>query len=597
MIVAMKKVFLLIKGNQSIDALRRLRSLGVLHVENEKLPQGIELNEINEKLNLIGQARLVLSGINHKVAAFPKTVKSEDWITVCRHLIDLAKRYDQLKEYAVSLRQGIDFWQAWGDFNPEEIKKLQENNVQIKLYQLSREQVKNLPKDIVFKEISGAGNLKNYLVASYGQIEFGFKEIELPRLSLSQMKHRLKEDAKIMQEIEDEIAGHLVFQDKLDFAEENFLSQKDFYSVLTGMGQTGELLYLKGYIPVDTEEALIKQARSNSWGILTLEPKEGDTVPTLTRNPKWIALIKPLLKLLELVPGYHEIDISPVFIVFFSLFFGILIGDAGYGLVYFLLNFWLYKKIGYKVKDKSAFFLFYILSFCAIIWGILTATFFGQEWLLKLGVKPLVPALNNTNFIQAFCFFIGALHLSIAHGWRAALKSPALNALADIGWISVIWAVYFLAKNLILGDNFPSFANWLIIGGLVLVLFFTNPQRNILKTIGEGLGTIALSLVNNFTDVVSYIRLFAVGLAGVAIADAFNGMAAGIVRQGSIVTILAAALVVILGHALNIILGPMSVLVHGVRLNVLEFSGHANVTWAGFAYKPFSKNEKLNKES
>jgi len=297
------------------------------------------------------------------------------------------------------------------------------------------------------------------------------------------------------------------------------------------------------------------------------------------------------LKLLELVPGYNEIDISPLFIVFFSLFFGILIGDAGYGLIYFLLNLWLHKKFGHKIKDKSVFFLFYILSFCAIIWGLLTATFFGQEWLLNIGIKPLIPALGNAVFIQALCFFIGALHLSLAHGWRAVQKVPALIALAEVGWICIIWAVFFLAKNLILGDVFPGFGSWLIIAGLLLVLFFTNPQKNILKTIGGGLGKIALSLINNFTDVVSYIRLFAVGLATVAIADAFNAMAAGIFKKGDWLTIIAAALIAISGHVLNVILGPMSVLVHGVRLNVLEFCSHANVTWNGFAYKPFTKKE------
>jgi V/A-type H+-transporting ATPase subunit I len=123
-------------------------------------------------------------------------------------------------------------------------------------------------------------------------------------------------------------------------------------------------------------------------------------------------------------------------------------------------------------------------------------------------------------------------------------------------------------------------------------LFFTSPQKNILKTIGEGLGAIALSLVNNFTDVVSYIRLFAVGLAGVAIADAFNFMAYGVIKKGEPLTIIIAVLIIICGNALNIILGPMSILVHGVRLNVLEFCGHANVTWSGFVYKPFDRKEQ-----
>ena len=138
---------------------------------------------------------------------------------------------------------------------------------------------------------------------------------------------------------------------------------------------------------------------------------------------------------------------------------------------------------------------------------------------------------------------------------------------------------------LILGDTFPFFGNWLLILGITLVIIFTNPQKNILKGIGEGLGTLALSLMNNFTDVVSYIRLFAVGLAGVAISDTFNAMAFS-VGSGSTPVLILAGLIVLVGHTLGMVLGPVSVLVHGVRLNVLEFSGHASISWSGQDYKP-----------
>jgi V/A-type H+-transporting ATPase subunit I len=239
-------------------------------------------------------------------------------------------------------------------------------------------------------------------------------------------------------------------------------------------------------------------------------------------------------------------------------------------------------------KDTASFFLFYILSFCAIIWGILTGTFFGQEWVLKAGYRPLAPVLNDEKGLQRFCFFIGALHLSIAHAWRATLKAPSLSALADLGWIGLLWAAFFIARMLILGDNFPFFGKWLIIAGISCVILFTNPQKNILRTIGEGLGALALSLMNSFTDVVSYIRLFAVGLAGVAVADAFNALAAT-VGTGNLFAIVAAAAVALIGNTLGMILGPVSVLVHGVRLNVLEFSGHANVSWSGARYKPLKE--------
>jgi V/A-type H+-transporting ATPase subunit I len=593
MIVKMKKVFLLIQESRVHLALDVLGALGVVHVEHEKVPGGVELNEISEKLNLIEQARSVLSTAGLKKPAKCVIHKSEDLNNVCRHIIDLQKRYGQLREYSVTLNNGIDFWEPWGEFGPLQINALRANNIFIKFYQIPKDKLKGLPPAIFLKKISTQGVLINCLAVAREDIDIGFKELELPKLSLSGMKNRLSEDAKIMQNIREELSEYLIYHNDLITAEAALLNQKDFYSVLKGMGQVDEISYLKGYIPVDAEELLLKQAKQNSWGILTLQPDENDLVPTLLRNPAWIALIKPVLKLLELTPGYKELDISPLFIIFFSIFFGMLIGDAGYGAVYFLLTFWAQKKIGHKVKEKSVFFLFYLLSFCAMIWGLLSGTFFGQEWLLNLGIKPLVPALLNASFVQALCFFVGALHLTLAHGWRAALKSPALIALADIGWISIIWAVFFLAKSLLLGDIFPVYGKWLIITGLVLVLFFTDPQKNILKTIGAGLGAIALSLVNNFTDVVSYIRLFAVGLAGVAIADAFNAMAAGVVKKGDFLTIIIAALIIVSGHALNIILGPMSVLVHGVRLNVLEFCSHANVVWDGFAYKPFvSKKEK-----
>jgi V/A-type H+-transporting ATPase subunit I len=589
MIVAMKKVFIFSQQEHARTALNDLAALGVLHIEHQNPPSSEEINALTEKLALVEQAILILSTAGPSIT--PIDLPSKDIISVCQHIVDLQKRSEQLKEYAVTLNAWVDQWGPWGDFDPQQISQLAQKGVYIKLYQIPREQLKNLNQEIIVKKIFSQGAIDNCIVFCRDNIQLDFKELELPKMSLSQMRQRMAEDAQIILNLKKQLSEYFGYQDRLLAEKKSLTLQKKYFEALQGMGQAEELVYLKGYAPVDAEETLIREAKQRGWGIFTTIPQEEDQVPTLLRNPAWISFIKPLLKLLELLPGYRELDISPLFIVFFSLFFGMLIGDAGYGLVYGLLNFWLHKKLGRKMKDQSVFFLFYILSFCAIIWGFLTGTFFGQAWLLNLGIKPLVPALTDTTFIQGLCFLIGAVHLSLAHGWKAILKAPALKALAELGWICVIWAVYFLAKNLILGESFPLLGKGLIITGLFLVLFFTSPQKNIFKTIGSGLGTIALSLVNNFTDVVSYIRLFAVGLAGVAIADAFNAMAAGIIKKGDWLTIIAAALVVVFGHALNIILGPMSVLVHGVRLNVLEFCGHAGVTWNGFNYKPFGRKE------
>jgi V/A-type H+-transporting ATPase subunit I len=589
MIIGMKKVFLFLQKEHAQESLNDLASLGLLHIEHQNPPVGEEINVLGEKIALVDQVALILSSSNRNKNL--AVSQQQDLISICHHVVDLQKKMDQLKEYSATLKTWIDQWVPWGDFDPQEIRKLAEKSIYLRFCQVPREQLKIQEQDLIVKKIFSEAAVDNCVVISRNNLQFSFKELELPKMSLSQMRQRLTEDTGIILDLKKQLEDYGVYQNELIFEKKSLVYQKKFFEALSGMGQAEQLVYLKGYIPFDAEERLVMRARSSGWGIFTVVPEENDEVPTLLRNPTWISFINPLLKLLELVPGYRELDISPLFIVFFSLFFGMLIGDAGYGLVYFLLNFWLHKKLGPKIKDQGVFFLFYILSFCAIIWGLLTGTFFGQAWLLNLGIKPLVPALTNTTFIQGLCFLIGAVHLSLAHGWKVILKAPALEALADVGWICIIWAVFFLAKNLILGENFPLWGNWLIITGLVLVLFFTSPQKNIFKTVGLGLGTIALSLVNNFTDVVSYIRLFAVGLAGVAIADAFNAMAVGIIKKGDFLTIIASALVVVFGHALNIIIGPMSVLVHGVRLNVLEFCGHAGVTWNGFVYKPFGRKE------
>lgn len=591
MIVPMKKVAVITQAKDSLNTLNSLRGLGVLHVEHEQPPKSKDIGVLHEKITLLNQALSILAGvkIGAKIAGADKEALDGQFIS--RQIIDLYKRKDQLTEYLIALSMRIKQYEEWGDFDPQDFAALAKKNIFAGLYQLSVKALEHLPDDIAVRKLVVKGGVINCLLLSRRAIDIGVKEIPLPQMSLAGMLKRREQDHRMIRDIDAQLRAQLSYGVSLNKIKLSLQKELEFQEAFAGMGQAEQLVYLKGYIPQDAEKALITEAKKNGWGIFTSFPQEGDEVPTLVRNPAWISPIKPLLKLLELVPGYNEIDISPLFIIFFSLFFGILIGDAGYGLVYFSLNLWLHKKFGYKLKDKSAFFLFYILSFCAIIWGLLTGTFFGQQWLLDMGIKPLIPALTNTDSIQALCFLIGALHLSLAHGWRAMIKAPALTALAELGWICIIWAVFFLAKNLILGDVFPVFGNRLIIAGLVLVLFFTSPQKNIFKTIGEGLGAIALNLVNNFTDVVSYIRLFAVGLAGVAIADAFNAMAAGIFKKGDFLTIIAAALVVVFGHALNIILGPMSVLVHGVRLNVLEFCSHASVTWNGFAYKPFSRKE------
>ena len=140
------------------------------------------------------------------------------------------------------------------------------------------------------------------------------------------------------------------------------------------------------------------------------------------------------------------------------------------------------------------------------------------------------------------------------------------------------------------------FPRWVVscsLSEFVAVIFFTKPNINPLKSIGPGLGNFVSNIINTFTDIVSYIRLFAVGLVTVALADTTNEMAA-LVGFDNILKVFGAIMILLLGHGLNMLLALLAILVHDIRLNVLEFSGHLNMEWSGVRFSPFKVTSKNN---
>lgn len=584
----MKKATILFETGDAEATVKYLRTLGVLHVEHQNRNEGKDISALQEKVALIDSSFDVLNrAIESDKNIQPQNKIIGDWKAVANHIIELGKRQEQRESSYRTIIGQINEWERWGDVDLNQIQHLSQSGIYLKLYQVPVKQLRNFPDDVVLKTIFTSGDIANCVALSRRQFECAFLEILPPEQSLSLQKKQLAETTADIGRIKGEIAQLVRCYEDILRIRKKLEKEIEFQKVLSGMGKEGAISYVTGYIPFDLEGQLIEEARSRKWGIVITDPSDEDNVPTLLRNPKWVDMITPVFDLLGLTPGYRELDVSMLFLIFFSIFFGILIGDAGYGVAYILITFVLQKKLKGNAELQTTFSLFYILGSSAVVWGVLTGTFFGQSWLQALGVRPLLPQLNDPSFMQTFCFFLGALHLSIAHAWRALLKFPSLTALADGGYICIIWGAFFLARTLILGEAFPAAGLWLFATGIILVVLFTHPQRNVLRTIGEGLGTVALSLMNNITDVISYIRLFAVGLATLAIAETTNTLAFGL--GDGIIALAGGVAIILIGHCLNIILGPMSVLVHGVRLNVLEFSGHANVSWSGFTFEPLKE--------
>jgi len=205
-------------------------------------------------------------------------------------------------------------------------------------------------------------------------------------------------------------------------------------------------------------------------------------------------------------------------------------------------------------------------------------------------------------YIQFLCFTLAVVQLVWARGKRILNLLPSLSAVAQLGTLVMMFGLYFLVLNMLLGIEFPSFALILIIIGIVLNLIFAEQNGgNFLVNMGKGFGnffSLFLKTVSCFADIISYIRLFAVGLAGAMIAQIFNDMAIPVDGLGSfglafLLKLLSAILILIIGHGLNLALTALSVIVHGVRLNLLEYAGnHLEMEWSGYLYEPFRLKQK-----
>jgi V/A-type H+-transporting ATPase subunit I len=198
--------------------------------------------------------------------------------------------------------------------------------------------------------------------------------------------------------------------------------------------------------------------------------------------------------------------------------------------------------------------------------------------------------------LQIVCFSLALLQLSIAHIKGIFRNIKSLKLFGELGSLAMLIGMYNVVLALVVSSSvrripFLPAALYLIAGGFVLAFVFAGYEGSVVKSIVDSLKNIIsviLGITNVFSDIMSYIRLWAVGLAGASISATVNAMAGPLL--GNFLIFLGIILLVF-GHGLNLVLNVLSVLVHGVRLNTLEFSGHLGLTWAGTAYKPFAKTD------
>jgi V/A-type H+-transporting ATPase subunit I len=285
---------------------------------------------------------------------------------------------------------------------------------------------------------------------------------------------------------------------------------------------------------------------------------------------------------------------------YFSLFFAMLVGDGGYGAIILALTAWGWVKTrpGPDKRHRPAIVrswltLLTVFSSATVIWGLLSNTWFGaglpfaREWATVkwLAGDPQAPY----NHIMLLCFTIGASHLMIARVWSGISMINDRVCLSQFGWAGIVFFMYWTTCFIV--GIFSSFPSWLygVLGVSLALVFGFTLKGHELKSRGIELGMLPLNVMSCLGDIISYVRLFAVGLASVKVAQNFNDMAVGLALPIWIKWI-PLVLILLVGHVLNFAMAGLSILVHAVRLNTLEFSNHKGISWAGYAFKPFRKH-------
>lgn len=615
MIVPMKKLSLVTMKRLEEATLYRLRDLGVLHVEQAAGVSG-NGDALREQISRLERALNVIplpDGDDTAEARGDGESLVDEALTIAERLETLMERRSAAIERRERTARSIERVEPWGDISPEQLSELADSGVRVRLYELTNEEASDveLPGVIILHRDKFQVRLVSIALGDEEFPEYP-PPFALPESSLSELRRSLNAVNEEISGIDAELASYTDTRGRILAALEELAEDLEYAEVEANTEGDEELSWLTGYLPYDAVDRVKEAAGKNGWGLVIRDPEEDDPVPTEVRNPKAIRIIRPVFGLLGTIPGYREFDISLLFLLFLTVFFAMIIGDGGYGAI--LLAGALYGAIRTKIAGRSlgeGQLLMIVFSLATVIWGAITGNWFGHAPFAELpGLRQLVvPHLSIANdeissyTVKYVCFVLGTIHLSIAHIWgflRALRKPPRIAALAQLGWLSMVLGLYYLVLQLVLDPSLvmPPWAIPMIGGGLGAVIVFGSQEQgaNFFVGIAKGFANIITTVldgVSAFSDIISYIRLYAVGLASLAIAGAFNEMAAGIGDSlGGVVGIVVAAVVLALGHTLNLAMGALSVVVHGVRLNMLEFSGHLGMEWTGVQYTPFKTRGK-----
>ena len=587
MVTEMTKFDFILMSGDADAFLEKLQSVGVVDITRSLKP----VDEQSERLSV--RAEIYRKAITHLKEVEKADDPGQKPTDFAVEVIDTVRDKEALQARLSQLNKDVEERRPWGQFDAKSFDRLKENGLKLHFYKAKAIEPE-WKEQYALSEISREDGYSYFVVVSDNdEYDFPLKELPAPESDYAALETEIAEvEAEIKQK--DHRLAQLkwhepVLQGELD----KTLSKLDLHLAHVSGEKAAEdyLTVFEGFAPAVNVPALRDMLEKENVYYIEDKAKTDDNPPIKLRNNKFVSMFEMLTDMYGR-PKYDEFDPTVWISIFFMLFFAFCMGDAGYGLVLILGSLALKKKLG-KIAPLGV-----TLGIATTIIGVLFHTFFSMDmlewgWIPDAVKKCMVPRqLFGFDGPMVLAILVGIVHICLAmivKTYQSTKVKGFANSLGTWGWTLLIVGGVIVAGLALMGVMDKAVTKWVIIilGSLSAlgIFFLNNLHRNPLLNVGAGLWETYNTVTGLLGDVLSYLRLYALGLAGAKLGEAFNAIGLQALGDGGARWI-AFILIVVIGHVLNIAMCILGAFVHPLRLNFLEFFKNSGYEGTGRKYKP-----------
>ncbi|MBQ8190974.1 MAG: hypothetical protein IJZ45_04345 [Bacteroidaceae bacterium] len=607
----MKKLTFLVTGKEYEQFLTDIRELGVLHIQ--ELQSGATSPELQDSLALAERYNNALKALDFVAETYTFDMKGQSQpadaskgLTLINEVEAKLDEENKLKHHIDNVDKAIESLLPWGDFDWASVGRLSTAGYQVNFYSCPSKMFKAEWNDEYFAQIISEASGKSYFVTfSTDTPDIAAEKLQLPSESLSYynkekegLEKQLQDVRKYLYQLNVEQRGSLLAG---QVENDNDISlSKVHLNTESVAGDAVKLIV--GWTLEEKSEEVVAYLENNHVFYEMEDPKLEDDVPVQIKNDSYSRLFEPVLRMYSL-PKYHDLDPTPFFAPFFMLFLGLCMCDAGYGLIILFVSLILRKKLSPDMKGYGT--LGAILGVMTIICGSLTGSFLGidlnqADWAFLAPIKPYF--ISDANFkifgyspMMVISVVIGLIQVllgMVMAGMKAAKLYGWKYGVGKMSWVVALLSAIACFGLPFCGVALPvlvTYVLYALMGVSVLgIFFFNSPDKNVIMNFGSGLWDTYGMATGLLGDLLSYIRLFALGLTGGVLGGVFNQLAMDLTADMSwAIRWLPMLIILLLGHGINFALCMISSFVHPMRLTFVEFFKNADFEGGGKEYSPF----------